>query len=137
MGYLKPIMPKFYYVMAQGQALGLQFDQSSQPFNYLFQKNSCTTKITPSLNCKHPSMCVHTFHQPYGYTSYVMFMATNALELMMQFTTPLHLLHKMLISMWNKNNYMHFLQPHSTPFIDKSTLCLSNWHSLPSLCCHY
>jgi len=32
MGYLKPIMPEFYYVLAQGQMLTLQFDQSSQAF---------------------------------------------------------------------------------------------------------
>jgi len=28
--------------------------------------------------------------------------------------------------MWDKNNYMHFLQPLSTLFIDESTLCLPN-----------
>jgi hypothetical protein len=31
--------------------------------------------------------------------------------------------HMMLVSMWDENNYMHFLQPHSTPFVDESTLC--------------
>jgi hypothetical protein len=51
-------------------------------------------------------------------------MATNALEPMMQFVTPLLPLHKMLVSMWDKNNFMHFLQPHSSPFVDESTLCL-------------
>jgi hypothetical protein len=30
-------MPEFYHVMALGQAFGLQFDQFSQPFNYLPQ----------------------------------------------------------------------------------------------------
>ncbi len=32
-GYLKPIMLEFYYVLAQGRMLGLQFDQFSQAFN--------------------------------------------------------------------------------------------------------
>jgi hypothetical protein len=27
---------------------------------------------TPSLNCKHPSMCVHTSHQPYGYAPFTL-----------------------------------------------------------------
>ncbi len=36
-GHLKLIMPEFYHVMALGQAFGLQFDQFSQPFNYLPQ----------------------------------------------------------------------------------------------------
>jgi hypothetical protein len=45
-------------------------------------------------------------------TFYVVFMATNALEPMMQLATPLHLLHEMLTSMWDENNYMRFLQPH-------------------------
>jgi hypothetical protein len=51
-------------------------------------------------------------------------MAMNALEPMMQFATPLLQLHEMLVSTWDENNYMHFLQPHSTPFINESTLCL-------------
>jgi hypothetical protein len=33
-------------------------------------------------------------------------------------------LHEMLVSTWDENNYMHFLQPHSIPFINESTLCL-------------
>ncbi len=48
-------------------------------------------------------------------------MATNALEPMMQFVTPLAPLHKMLTSMWVE---MHFFQPHSTPLVDELTLCL-------------
>ncbi len=35
-------------------------------------------------------------------------------------------LHKMSISTWDEYNYMLFLQPHSTPLIDKLTLCLHN-----------
>jgi hypothetical protein len=60
-------------------------------------------------------------------------MAINALELMMQFATPLLQLHEMLVSMWDENNYMHFLQPHSTPLVDKSTLCLLKMAFAPSL----
>ncbi len=33
---------------------------------------SCATWITPSLNCKHPLMCVHTSHWPYGYPSFTL-----------------------------------------------------------------
>jgi hypothetical protein len=51
-------------------------------------------------------------------------MAMNALKPTMQFVKPLLTLGKMLISIWDKNNYMRFLQPHSTPLIDKMTLCL-------------
>jgi hypothetical protein len=51
-------------------------------------------------------------------------MATNALGHMMQFVTPLLPLHEMLVSTWDENNYMHFLQPHSTPLVDELTLCL-------------
>ncbi len=32
-------------------------------------------------------------------------------------------LRMMLTFMWDKNNYMWFLKPHSTPFVDKLTLC--------------
>jgi hypothetical protein len=42
---------------------------------------------------------------------------------MMQFATPLSPLHEMLVSMWDENNYMHFLQPHLIFFVDESTLC--------------
>jgi hypothetical protein len=35
--HLKPIVPKFYHILAQGQALGLWFDQSFQSFDYLPQ----------------------------------------------------------------------------------------------------
>jgi hypothetical protein len=29
MGHLRPIMPKFYHVLAQGQVFGLKIDQTS------------------------------------------------------------------------------------------------------------
>jgi hypothetical protein len=42
----------------------------------------------------------------------------------MQFATFLSLIHKMLVSMWDENNYMHLFQPHSINFIDGLTLCI-------------
>jgi hypothetical protein len=51
-------------------------------------------------------------------------MAMNALKPMMQFVKLLLALGEMLVSIWDENNYMRFLQPHSTPLIDKMTLCL-------------
>jgi len=80
--------------------------------------------LPSSFNCRNFLMCVHTSHQPYGSTFYVVFMAMNALKPMMQFVTPLSPLCEMLASTWDENNYMCFLQPHSTPFIDKLTSCL-------------
>jgi hypothetical protein len=41
-------------------------------------------------------------------------MAMNAWEPMMQFVTLLLPLHEILASMWDENNYTHFLQPFST-----------------------
>ncbi len=37
--------------------------------------------------------------------------------------TPLLPLCKMLTFTWDENNYMHFLQRHSIPFVDESRLC--------------
>jgi hypothetical protein len=54
-------------------------------------------------------------------------MAMNALEPMMQFATPLLQLCEMLVSTWDENNYMHFFQPHSTPFIDELTFCFAKY----------
>jgi hypothetical protein len=42
-------------------------------------------------------------------------MAMNAWEPMMLFGTFLLPLHEISASMWDENNYTHFLQPHSTP----------------------
>ncbi len=36
-------------------------------FSGIFHSASNMTWTTPSLNCKYPSMCVHTSHEPYGY----------------------------------------------------------------------
>jgi len=68
-------------------------------------------------------VCAHILLTLWVSTFYVTFMVMNALEPMMEFTIPLPPLHETLTSMWDKNNYMHFLQPHSTHFINKSTLC--------------
>jgi hypothetical protein len=51
-------------------------------------------------------------------------MATNALEPMMQFATPLTSLREMLVSKWDENNYIHFLHPDSTPLVHELKLCL-------------
>jgi hypothetical protein len=69
-------------------------------------------------------MCAHIPLTLWVFTSYVVLMAMNALEPMIQITTPLPPSHEMLVSTWDKNNYMHFLQPRSTPLVNKSTLCL-------------
>jgi hypothetical protein len=69
-------------------------------------------------------VCVHIALTLWVSTFYVVLMATNTLEPMMQFATPLLPLHEMLVSMWDENNYMGFLQPHLTPLVDKLTLCL-------------
>ncbi len=53
-------------------------------------------------------MCAHIPWTLWVSTSYLVFMATNAL----QFMTPLPPICEMLVSTWDKNNYMHFLQPH-------------------------
>jgi hypothetical protein len=45
---------------------------------------------------------------------YVAPMVVNAREPMMHFVTLLLPLHKILASMWDENNYTHFVQPHST-----------------------
>jgi hypothetical protein len=124
--HLKSIVSEFYHVLVQGQALGLQFDQSSKPFDYpnFLHNISYVTWTTPSFYCKHPSMCAHISLTLWVSTSYIMFMATNALEPMMHFMTPLSPLREMLVSTWDKNNYMHFFQPYLVSFVDESTLCL-------------
>jgi hypothetical protein len=39
----------------------------------------------------------------------------------------------MLVSMWDKNNYMRFFQPHLTPFVDESAFCLPKMAFAPEL----
>ncbi len=73
----------------------------------------------------HPLMCVNTSHQPYGYPLFTLcsWQQThwNPWCNSRHFLPPLP---KMLVSMWDKNNYMHFLQSHSSPFVNELTLCL-------------
>jgi hypothetical protein len=69
-------------------------------------------------------VCAHIPSTLWVSTFYIVLMATNTLEPMMQFVTPLPPLHDMLVSTWEKNNYMRLFQPHSSPPIDELTLCL-------------
>ncbi len=117
-------MPKFYHVLAQGQAFGLQLNQYSQPFDYLpqfFAQHFVHNLNYPIFNCRHPSMCVHTSHH-YALLHYVH--SNKRTRNHETIHTPLSPLHKMLIVTWDENNYMHFLQPHSTLLVNESTLCL-------------
>jgi hypothetical protein len=83
------------------------------------------------LGLPHPSIvvsfdaCAHILLTLWVFIFYVVVMAMNAHESIMQFMTPLLLLCEMLTSTWDENNYMHFLQPRSTPFVNKLTLYLS------------
>jgi hypothetical protein len=54
---------------------------------------------------------------------YITSMATCKRKFLMQFMTPLLPSREMLTFTWNKNNYMHFLEPHSTFLVNKLTLC--------------
>ncbi len=105
-------------------------------FSKKFHNTSHMTWTTPSFNCKHPSMCVHTFHQPYGYPPLLVFMATNTLN-------P-------WCNLWH--NCCHCAKcwiPHGTRTITCASfsyiqlLLLMNqhctyqkWHSHPNQCCH-
>jgi len=125
--YLKPIMLEFYHVLAQRRMFNLQLDQSFQPFNYLPQffphQFVCDLDyLIPQLLISF-DVCAHIPLILWVSTSYVAFITTNALKPMMWFATFLSPLHGMLIFTWDKKNCMHFLQPNSTPFINKSMLC--------------
>ncbi len=82
--YLKPIMPKFYHVLAQGQTLSLQFDQFSQPFDYLLQ--FFPQHFGHDLDYPIPQLqasfyvCAHIPSTLWISTFYVMFMAANTLN---------------------------------------------------------
>ncbi len=108
-----------------------------QPFNYLPQYFPqhfvCNLDYpTPQLQTSF-DVCTHIPSTLWVSTFYVVFMATNTLEPMMQFKTPLPPLHEMLASMWDKNNFMRFFQSHSTPLIDVSTLCLPKLAFAPNV----
>ncbi len=70
MRHLRPIVLAFYHVLAQGRHLIYKLTNLSNLsiifFSFL-HNTSYMTWTTPSLNCRHPFMCVHTSHQPYGY----------------------------------------------------------------------
>jgi hypothetical protein len=67
--------------------------------------------------------CAHISLTLWVSTSYVMLIATNTQEPMMQFITALLPLCEMLASMWDENNYMCFLQLRLILLVDNSTLC--------------
>jgi len=98
----------------------------------------CTT-FCKQLGLSHLSIasildvCAHIPLTLWVSTFYVVLMVMNALKPMMQFVIPLPPLHKMLVSTWDKNNYMRFLQPHSNLFRDESTLCLPKMTFTPWL----
>jgi len=82
-----PIVPKFYHVLAQGWALNLQLNQSSQPFDYFphfFAQHFVhdfdypIPQLQASLD-----VCAHIPSTLWVSTSYIVLMATNALEPMM------------------------------------------------------
>ncbi len=127
-------MPEFYHVLAQGGAFNLQLDQFSQPFDYfpnlLIIFPSLSTTLCTQLRVTHPSI-----------TSILRCVCTHPIDLMgihllccahgnkhigTHDVIPTFLLSlgEMSASLWDKNNYICFLQPHSTPFINELTLCL-------------
>jgi hypothetical protein len=108
--YLRFNVFKFYHVPALGRMLGLQVNQYSHHFNY-FPKFSPQYfghsldyhifQLQVSFDaCAHPPSILWVF------TSYVASMATSAQKPMIQFATFLLPLCKMLVSMWDKNNYI-------------------------------
>ncbi len=80
----------------------------------------------------HSCVCTHLI-DPIVSTSYVVLIVINVLELMMQFVRLLLPLHEMLTFTWDENNYMHFFQSFSTPFVAKSTLCSQKMTFIPKL----
>jgi hypothetical protein len=68
--HLKPIMPKFYHVLAYGTQLAYNltiFPNFSIIFSSFLHYFSYAIWSTPSFNYRHFVMCMHTSHQPYGY----------------------------------------------------------------------
>jgi hypothetical protein len=76
-------------------------------------------------------VCAHIPSTLWVSTSYIVFTTINTLERMMELVTPLLPLCEMLASMWDENNYMHFLQPHSTLLVDGLTLSSPNMAFTP------
>jgi hypothetical protein len=99
------------------------------PAFQLYSLIFCTSLWT-RLRPPHPSIasiprCVWTHPiDPMGIHLLRCAHGNERIRTMLQFTTPLPPLHEMLVSTWDKNDYMRFSQPHSIPFIDELTLCL-------------
>ncbi len=121
----------------KGEHKAYNSNQSSQPFNYVPQFFSqCINhdldypilQLQVSLN-----VCAHIPSTLWVFTFYITFMAMSAQEFMMQFVTVLLPLDEMLVSTWDENNYMRFLQPHSTPFVNGLILCSPKMTFTPQL----
>jgi hypothetical protein len=79
-------------------------------FPNFFPNTLNTTWTTPSLNCKYPSMRVRTSHRLYRYPLLMLLSwQWTHMNPWCNFSTPLLSLCEMLASMWDENNYMHFL----------------------------
>ncbi len=83
-GHLRPIVPKFYLVLAQGHVLSLQFNQPSQPFDYLpqffaqhfvFNLDYPIPQLQTSLD-----VCAHIPSTLWVSTFYIVLMSINALK---------------------------------------------------------
>jgi len=140
MGHLRPIVLEFLSCFGPRASIWLivQLIFPAFQLSSLFFCTSLWTRLGPP----HPSiksiprcvwthpidlMGIHLLHCVHG---------NERIRTMLQFTTPLPPLHEMLVSTWDKNNYMRFLQPHSIPFIDELTLCLPKMAFALNQHCH-
>jgi len=112
---------------------------TTQPTFPTFQLSSPSfcTMLQMQLRLPHPSiasilwcMCTHTIDVTLS-TFLIMPTTMNTRAPMMQFVTFFLPLQKMSTTMWDKNNYTRFFQPHSTPLVDKLTLCLPKMEFTP------
>ncbi len=82
MGYSRPIVPKFYHVLALRQVIKLQFDQSSQTFNYLphffLQHFECGSNYHIFQLKASFDVCAHITSTLWISTFYIVPMAMNA-----------------------------------------------------------
>jgi hypothetical protein len=65
-----PLCLNFIMLWFKGEHLvynSTNFPNLSIIFSNFFHNTLYTTWVTPSFNCKHPLLCVHTSHWPYGY----------------------------------------------------------------------
>ncbi len=106
-------------------------------FPNFFHSASNTIWTTPSFNCKYPfNACAHIPSTPWVSISYITIITTSAQEPMMEFMTPLLTLCEMMASTWDENNYIHFLQPCLTPFVNNQHCVHQRWHLYPRQCCY-